>query len=159
MIEIIPMTEEHLDGVTALEEATVKINQYIPGDGESETGNATHGRAAEIAILTDISEMESYIFLVEYPEDFQIDFQLMARLDGSPSDDDDFGVWDKVYAWTDCPVLAGLELGTETRELMEKLYVGRRCFVQPNAKADSPENKALWAVITEGANPVQQPAE
>lgn len=136
---------------------TVKINQYIPGDGTSVTGNASYGRAAEIALLTDISEMESYIFLVEYPEDFQLDFQLMAHPDGSPSAEDDFGVWDKVYAWSDCPALAGLELGTETREIIEKLYVGRRCFVQENAKADSPENKALWSLITEGANPVLQP--
>jgi len=138
---------------------TVKINQYIPGDGSAVSENASHGRAAEVAILTDISQMESYIFLVEYPEDFQLDFQLMAHLDGSPSADDDFGVWDKVYAWSDCPVLAGLELEAEARELLGKLYVGRRCFVQENAKANSPENQALWALITDGANPVLQSAE
>lgn len=138
---------------------TVKINQYIPGDGSSVTENASYGRAAEVALLTDISEMESYIFLVEYPEDFQLDFQLMAHLDGTPSAEDDYGVWDKVYAWADCPVLAGLELEAEARELLGKLYVGRRCFVQENAKANSPENQALWALITDGANPVLQPAE
>lgn len=147
---------------------TVKINQYIPGDTSTVSENASYGRAAEAAILTDISEMESYIFLVEYPEDFQLDFQLMAHLDGSPSTEDDFGVWDKVYAWTDCPVLAGLDLGTcddgtgkqvACQSLMETLYVGRRCFIQPDAKANSPENRALWAALTEGATPVQKPAE
>ena len=138
---------------------TVKINQYIPGDNSEVTEYASHGRTAEVALLTDISEMESYIFLVEYPEDFQIDFQLMAHLDGSASDDDDFGVWDKVFAWKDCPVLASLDLGTEGQELMGSLYVGRRCFVQHDAKADSPENAALWAALTAGAAPVQQPEQ
>ena len=130
---------------------TVKINQYIVGDTDGQDGDASYGRVAEVALLTDITKGESYFFLVEYPEDFQLDFQLMAHLDGSPSDDADFGVWDKVYRWGDCPALAGLELETDHQKLLEDLYLGRRCFVQPGMKIDSRANRELWAALTEGA--------
>lgn len=147
-------------------EITVKINQYIPGASIASGEEAAHGRVAEVALLTDISEMESYLFLVEYPEDFQLDFQLMAHLDGSPSANDDFGVWDKVFAWNACPALAGMELGSWEDEngtlisgqaLMSKLYVGRRCFIQKNAEADSPENEAFWQAVTKDGTPVEEP--
>ena len=130
---------------------SVKISQYIVTGENSMGEDVAYGRTAEVALLTDISEEESYFFLVEYPEDFQRDFQLMANLDGSPSAEDDFGVWDKVYRWTDCPVLTGLELGEEYQNLLQNLYIGRRCFVNPKAKGNTAENAALWVVLTEGA--------
>lgn len=142
-------------------EVTVKINQYIPSTDTATYEEAAYGRAAEVAILTDIREGESYFFLVEYPEDFQLDFQLMAHLDGAASDEDDFGVWDKVYSWADCPALTALDLGTsatesggqiENQALLGKLYLGRRCFLDPRMKSNSPENAALWDILTAGAS-------
>lgn len=132
-------------------EVTVKISQYIVSGENSMHEGVAYGRTAEVALLTDISEGESYFFLVAYPEEFQQDFQLMAHLDGSPSADEDFGVWDKVYRWADCPVLAGLELGAEHQSLLQNLYIGRRCFVDPKTQGNTPENAALWAALTEGA--------
>ncbi len=132
-------------------QVTVKLSQYIVADSAGLNAEAASGRATEIALLTDISEAESYFFLVQYPEDFQLDFQLMAHLDGSPSAEEDFGVWDKVYRWGDCPVLAALPLGTESQALLENLYLGRRCFVDPDVKANSPENAVLWDALTFGA--------
>lgn len=130
---------------------TVKVSQYIVSETAGADEAASYGRTAEIALLTDISEGESYFFLVQYPEEFQQDFQLMAHMDGSPSADDDFGVWDKVYRWADCPVLAALELGPENQTLLANLYLGRRCFLDPDAQANSPENIALWEALTAGA--------
>lgn len=146
------------------EEVIVQIKQYIVSDVGSQDTEAAYGRVAEVALLTDISEGESYFFLVEYPEEFQKDFQLMAHMDGSTSADDDFGVWDKVYRWADCPVLAGLELGTSVdsagvrmvhQELLADLYLGRRCFLNPNMKINSAANADLWEALTENAIPAQ----
>lgn len=132
-------------------DVTVRIKQYIVSDTGVTGTDVAYGRAAEIALLTDISEGESYFFLVQYPEEFQQDFQLMAHLDGSPSADDDFSVWDKVYRWADCPVLIRLNLGAENQTLLENLYLGRRCFLDPDVKTNSPENANLWEVLTAGA--------
>ena len=141
-------------------EVTVKISQYIPSTTTATYEEAAYGRTAEVAILTDINEGESYFFLVEYPEDFQLDFQLMAHLDGSPSAKDDFGVWDKVYSWADCPTLTALNLGSSVdeagqeidhQEFLSKLYLGRRCFIDTRMKSNSPENAALWDLLTAGA--------
>lgn len=141
-------------------EVTVKINQYIVSTTSAVTEEAVYGRAAEIALLSDISEGESYFFLVQDPEAFQQDFQLMAHMDGSPSADDDFSVWDKVYAWADCPRLSALELGMCTLEdgsridcqqLLGRFWLGRRCYVTSGFDSDSQENAQLWALFTEGA--------
>ena len=146
-------------------QVSVKINQYIVSETAAVSEYATYGRAAEVALLTDISEGESYFFLVEYPEEFQKDFQLMAHMDGSPSAEEDFNVWDKVYRWADCPTLASLNLGESTDEsgaqvdhqtLLANLYIGRRCFVTPHVKANLEENAALWSLLTAGAVPPDQ---
>lgn len=130
-------------------EVTVRIKQFIVSDTGVPGEDVAYGRTAEIALLTDISEGESYFFLVQYPEEFQRDFQLMAHMDGSPSADDDFGVWDKVCRWGDCPVLMSLEVEDGSR--LEGLYLGRRCFIDPGMKANCPENQALWETLTAGA--------
>ena len=128
-------------------EVTVRLKQFIVSEESALEEDVAYGRAAEIALLSDISEGESYFFLVEHPEAFQQDFQLMANPDGSPSAQDDFGVWDKVYRWGDCPALDVPEL--------DGLYLGRRCFVDPRMKSNSPENQALWSRLTEDATPPQ----
>ena len=104
-----------------------------------------------MALLTDITKGESYFFLVEYPEEFQQDFQLMAHMDGSASADDDFSVWDKVFRWADCPVLAELELGADNQKLLADLYLGRRCFLDPGMKINSRSNADLWNILTADA--------
>lgn len=145
-------------------EVTVKINQYIVSDTDGQDGEAAYGRVAEIALLADIDEGESYFFLVEYPEEFQKDFQLMAHLDGSPSADADLGVWDKVYRWADCPVPASLDLGASGdnaggqvvhQQLLANLYLGRRCFIDPGMQSNSQANRDLWEILTADAVPAQ----
>lgn len=162
------MAEEE---VLALEEALASLGQDVTGDGTvtvrisqfvagSEVTNpdAVYGKAAQIAMLTDISEGESYFFLLEDPESFQLDFQILALPDGSPSAEDDFGVWDKVWGWNDCPALVKVkELSGAEGEfaaLLDRLYLGRRCFVIPGMEIDSPENEAFWHTLTEAAEPV-----
>lgn len=136
---------------------TVRVSQFVAGN-EVTNADAVYGKAAQIAMLTDISEGESYFFLLEDPESFQLDFQLLALPDGSPSEEEDFGVWDKVYGWNDCPALVKVkELSGAEGEfaaLLDRLYLGRRCFVMPGMEIESPENDAFWHILTEAAEPV-----
>lgn len=131
---------------------TVKITQYVVGTS-SGSEEALYGNTAEVALLTDITEGESYFFLTDEPEGFQRQYQLLAHMDGSPSADDDFGVWDKVYAWEDCPVLVSLVSQTsgEYSDVPQGLYFGRRCYPDPRMNSNREENAALWALLTGGA--------
>lgn len=162
------------DCVHALEDALAAMGGDVNGDGRVAVGltqhittdagdvdNAVFGYAAEITVLADISEGESYFFLVEDPDQFQKDFQILAALDGSIPDADDFSGADKVYPWNACPVLANMELGgyTDTyldveesgqcQELLQGLSFGRRFFW--NSDVDQSHNELLWQRLTQGA--------
>lgn len=131
---------------------TVRLNQFISGNDVTNE-DAVYGNAAGVAMLADITEGESYFFLLEDPETFQLEFQLLALPDGSPSAEDDFGAWDKVCSWKDCPALTGLQaqLGKDADflALLDRLYLGRRCFVNPDMASNSPENAELWHILTD----------
>ncbi len=162
------------DCVTALEEAlaaygedvngdgavTVALSQHITADAR-DVDNAVYGYAAEVTVLADITQGESYFFLVEDPDQFQKDFQILANPDGSAPPVEDLTGMDKVFAWRDCPVLAGLELGRYTdsyldveesgtcQDLLQNLYLGRRFFW--NSDADQRHNETMWQRLTQGA--------
>ncbi len=134
----------------------VQLSQHITATGE----NAMYGYAASVTVLADITQGESYFFLLEDPDAFQEEFQILAALDGSiPQEEYPTGL-DKVVAWKDCPVLAGLELGsytdayldqTETgdcQDLLENLYLGRRYFYCDPPEA-LPAWEAMWQKLTE----------
>lgn len=119
---------------------TVSIAQYITGE-QSGFADAFYGRAAEVALLADVDAGESYFYLLDEPDAFQRSLLLLANPDGSPTAEGDFDVSDKVFACADLPAFAGLE--TEN-----PLYLGRRCFLNPDMEANSPENAALWQALT-----------
>lgn len=117
----------------------VSIVQYITGDQSGFEG-AYYGRAAEMALLTDIDEGESYFYLLDDPEAFQKSLLLLANPDGSPAAEGDFDVSDKVFACGDLPAFDALAADTE-------LYLGRRCFVNPDMEANSKANADLWTAL------------
>ncbi len=133
----------------------VQISQHITADGE----NIMYGYAASVTVLADITQGESYFFLLEDPDTFQKEFQILANPDGSIPDEADFSGKDKVIAWRDCPVLTGLELGTYTdayldqtetgdcQTLLEKLYLGRRFFYNTPEYQEACE--AMWNRLTQ----------
>lgn len=163
--------------VTALESALAQLAPDITGDGkvkvelrqyitEASTGDAEdimYGYAAEVMLLADITDGESYVFLLEDPAQFQLDFQIIAEADGSMPEEDDFLVKDNVLRWADCPVLAGLELGDYSEQVLDRtltgacqdilasLYVGRRYYYDESAAKNLAENKTFWQILTEGA--------
>lgn len=142
---------------------TVTVTQHVTADS-ADLENMVYSYAADVTVLADITGGESCFFLLEDPESFQLDFQVLAHLDGSVPADDDYAAMDKVYVWSACPRLAALELGTyrdayldqteigACQELLSNLYLGRRYFYDRSMEENPEANAALWRILTEGAN-------
>lgn len=140
----------------------VELNQYITS-GAVDLESMTYDYAAEMSMLADITEGLSSFFLLEDPETFQQNFQILCHYDGTPPAEEDYGAADKVYRWTDCPALTALELGqytdsymdiTETGEiqqLLSGLSLGRRYFYDKSQETYPEGNAALWNKLTAGA--------
>lgn len=126
----------------------VELRQYATDrSGDLETA-IYYNYAADTTLLADLTAGESYLFLVEDPKSVQRAYQIFARPDGSPPEEDDFEAMDKVYRWGDCPALAGLDVD---QEIFENLYLGRRCFYEEKQAAAQSGNELFWARLTEGA--------
>lgn len=166
-------TELPQDTVTALEQAfasiaddfnadgevIVQINQYVTGAMEAVPDTAYSSYASEIALIGDISNCDSYFFLMDDPDDFQKNFQLLAHPDGTCPEETDFSVTDKVIAWTDCHLLSDMELGAysisllgqtvsgSSQELLSDLFIGRRCFYTDVVPDNAEECGRLWELL------------
>ena len=164
------------DAVTALENAiaelaedangdgrvSVKLHQYADTSDRGSADAAYYAMAASAKLMADITDQESYFFLLEDPETFQQNYHALRRLDGTlPSDLD--RDWESCcLRWTDCPVLAGLDLGTyeenlltqqlsgEVQEQLDRLYIARRGFWTKATSAYPEACDALWDKLTEG---------
>ncbi|MCI8525730.1 MAG: hypothetical protein HFF17_07370 [Oscillospiraceae bacterium] len=157
----------------AVEQAVAAMAEDCNGDGQVvvslrqyATGSELQPEAAMAAItalVADISECESYIFLLEDPEDFQRDFQLLAPLRGAPAPDGTDPWEDCCLSWSACPALAGLDLGTyeelavdqtvtgRHQDLLAGLYLARRGFWAEKNVAYPEASAQLWAALTQGA--------
>lgn len=142
-------------------EVIVQINQYIDGTPLSKTDAeaAYYEYASEISLIGDISECESYFFLMDSPDQFQKEFQLLAAVDGSCPDSADYSATDKVIPWDCCSLLAKMELGTystvisgetisgSSQELLSGLYLGRRCFFTEKITDNANKCSELWNLL------------
>lgn len=141
----------------------VRINQYTSGLPGDDADMVSYEYASEISLIGDISDGESYLFLMDDPAEFQRDFQLLALPDGSCPDDTDYSVEDKVILWAACPLLTTMELGSysvsipgETstaanQELLAGLYLGRRCFFTSKVTPYSDKCSLLWEALADSA--------
>lgn len=137
-------------------EVIVQINQYIDGMQSSDAETAYYEYASEISLIGDISNCDSYFFLMDDPKHFQQEFQLLASSDGSCPDPADYSVEDKVIPWSDCPVLCEQELGTysaiilgesitgNNQDFLSDLYLGRRCFFTDDLTDHTEQCSKLW---------------
>ena len=146
----------------------VKLHQYV-SDTEDKENASTYALAAQMQFLSDMNAEDSYFLLLDDPAHFQLDYQALANWDGTPPDDNDYTAVGKTVRWTDCPVLAGADLGTyqttvlgttvtgKSAELVETLHLGRRAFYEDakTEKAASAREGAerLWQDLTKGAAP------
>ena len=143
-------------------QAVVELRQYVSGgDGSSDT--SYYNMAAATRLMADLTDQESYFFLLEDPKDFQLGYHVLRRLDGTlPTETDQD--WERCcIRWVDCPVLAGLDLGSyeetlltqqnsgDNQSLLENLYIARRGFWTEKTSANAEACDALWDVLTERA--------
>ena len=90
----------------------VKLNVYTMNFG-SDDSDAYLDMAGTTKLSTDIQGALSSIFILYDPAGFQSTTGTLRYLDGSlPQSDADNDWWNMVYHWDDCPVLAGLDLGS-----------------------------------------------
>lgn len=140
-------------------EVIVQVNQYISHDQNADAETAYYQYASEITLMADISEGESYFFLMDEPQDFQQEYQILATPDGGCPAQADYSITDKTILWEDCPILSEAETGsyTETiagqtitgsnQEALSGLYLGRRCFYSSKVSAHTEECSALWDLL------------
>ena len=170
------------DTVTALQDALTPFCEDTNGDGkvvvqvdtynvDFDADNVNTDAYNQMAGVTRLSaELSSggktYIFLPEDPAAFESSTGALQYLDGTVPDDPDTANPDwteMVYRWTDCPVLAGLELGdydgytlvddaTGTNQsVLAALYVGRRGVWDEKQVATYEGCAELWDTLTAGA--------
>ena len=126
----------------------VRLSQYATERrGDAETA-LYYNSAADTALLADLTRGDSLYLLVEDPARVQRTYQIFARDDGSPPDEEDYSAADKVYRWADCPALEELELDQEP---LRDLYWGRRCSYDEELTAALEASASFWQRLTEGA--------
>lgn len=133
-------------------EILVQINQFVSGNPDAtDADSISYRQAALITLMGDINNCDSYFFLMENPEDVQMEFQVLAMPDGSCPSDTDFSIEDKVFQWKDCKLLSETDTSDSYKPLTG-LYLGRRCFY--NEKHSDYEDKCsrLWARLQGGLN-------
>lgn len=149
----------------------VQLNQYTLGFGEDSEDADPYSQMAGLTKLSaDLSaDTETYLYLLADPEGFQEQTQILQYRDGTLPPDGETGDWQQmVYRWSDCPVLAGLDLGSYTvfgdtgdtqfssQELVGPLYLGFRGNWAEEVPEAYTQAQTLWAALTAGATP---PAE
>jgi len=144
-------------------EILVQINQFISGrPDETDADSISYREALMIALMGDISDCQSYFFLMEKPEEVQKEFQVLAMPDGSCPDDTDFSIDDKVFQWKDLKALSEMNLGTyatvfpgetesgSNQEFLSDLYLGRRCFYNEKRSKHADKCSQLWNTLQGG---------
>lgn len=166
------------DCIAALENSLAALGQDVNGDGkvtvelrqyvsnanqEGSEDTLMYGYASDVTLIADITTGDSYFFLMEDPAEFQRAYQALAGPDGLLPEDGDRSIDGRVFQWSDCPVLAGLDLGGfeekylgqsltgDNQELLSGLYFGRRGFYDEKQAAKQGANEALWEILTKGA--------
>ena len=168
------------DTVNALQEALADYGEDRNGDGkvvvtlnvytldyaEGETqteSDAYLTMAGTTKLATDVQGGLSSVFLLWDPAGFEESTGSLRYLDGSlPAADSDEDWWNMVYKWGDCPVLAGLDLGSygpdttqsrsgSSQEYMSQFYVGMRGAWNSGTADNLAGGEELWQKLTAGA--------
>lgn len=160
------------DTVSALETAVAGLGEDLNGDGNtvvklvqyvSSGEDVSYAAAAEVTIMADLIECESYFFLLDDPKTFQQKYHALCYLDGSLPPDEEDSVEKMCLLWEQCPMLANMELGEysysllggtatgSNQELLSQYYIARRGFWQEETVPYPEECAALWTRLTEGA--------
>lgn len=118
----------------------VQINQYVDGLQDSDLNSTHYEYASEITLIGDISDCDSYLFLMEDPALFQQKYQLLAAPDGSCPQDTDYSVEDKIITWSGSPAL----------------YLGRRCFPTDKSTDYTEQCNELWNTLCNNQKEIEK---
>ncbi|MDD4850427.1 MAG: hypothetical protein PHO10_06970 [Gemmiger sp.] len=151
-------------------QVVVQLNQYTVNFNAEESDSDPYTQMAGITKLSaDLSSDDgSYIFLVADPQGFEAQTSALQYIDGTlpaePAEGESIADWENLYyLWDDCPVLAGLELGSYTgytvmddvtgdsQALLQGVYVGRRGFWSDKKENPYTADEAMWQALTAGA--------
>lgn len=153
------------DTVEALEAELAALGEDLNGDGKvlvkvNQYLLDSDIYSYKVPFMADIQDCTSFVFLLEDPEGFQEHYELLAYPDGTIPEEGAAVSEELWYSWADCPVLAGLSLGSydtgfvqgDSQELLGGMYVARRAFF-PDGGVDEQlaEDTAFWQALTEGA--------
>lgn len=142
-------------------QVVVQLNQYVMGDSSGE--GAVYAYAGSTKLMADLDACESYFFLLEDPEAFQENYQVLRRLDGSLPEETDQDYESCCLSWSGCPVLRELPLGEYTEKILDQeihgdnqerlatLSVARRGFWTERSCSYSQQCDVLWNAITRGS--------
>lgn len=142
-------------------QVVVQLNQYVMGDSSGE--GAVYAYAGSTKLMADLDACESYFFLLEDPEAFQANYQVLRRLDGSLPEETDQDYESCCLSWSGCPVLRELPLGEYTEKILDQeihgdnqerlatLSVARRGFWTERSCSYSQQCDVLWNAITRGS--------
>ena len=168
------------DTVTALQTALARYGEDRNGDGkvlvtlnvytldysgeDPQTESAAYlTMAGTTKLATDVQGGLSSIFLLYDPAGFEDSTGTLRYLDGSlPAPDSDDDWWNMVYKWTDCPVLAGLDLGEyradtthaqggDSQQYLSDFYIGMRGAWNTATAENLAGGEELWQALTAGA--------
>ena len=129
--------------------AVALVNQYVNGaDGLNEDEAAGYQEAAEIKLIGDINDCESYFFLMQDPDQFELENHVLADADGNAPADDDYSADGRYVTWTSFAVAASSKDGAaEGNDTLNSLYIGRRGFYSTHTCDFSSELSRIWSSL------------
>jgi len=123
----------------------VKVQTYVDMAVSQESDAAQYAAAAQVRLMADLENCESYFFILDQPKAFHTNYQILAQPDGSLAEYADEAGW---HAWTDCPALTALDA---PQSALADLYIARRGFWEDRTCKYREQCDAMWRVLTEGA--------
>ena len=149
----------------------VEVNQYVfdlSGSGQSadQTMEAYNKMAGMTRLNADLTDGVNSLFLLEDPEGFQAMSGALRYLDGTLPEEGASDWQNMVYRWSDCPVLAGLDLGSyqpmfatgetslSSQDLLSGAYVGCSGAWNDTQTENLAGSENFWQALTAGAQPM-----
>ena len=153
---------------------TVTLHQYASYGGEevmsekesskgSDSDSSYYAYAAGLTLTADIESCDSYFFLLEKPETFQSNYNVLAYTDGTTPGTFASDIKNCYFLWEDCPLLSSLDLGNyeeviagetvrgNSSDLLKDLCFARRSFYMDRTVDYVEGCDRLWDTLTKGA--------
>jgi len=120
----------------------VRVNAYVDMAAAGDSDAARYAAAAKVRLMADLEACESYLFILNDPETFHADYQILADESGALAERFEDCL---CLPLASCPALASVGL--------DGLILARRGFWGERICDHREQCDALWAALTEGATP------